>query len=137
MRDTTGGPQPTEFPMSLPVLFLALVSFPGPVAPGALLQGGAQIVDERPEVKTLLDELDGYVKAKGEKDVEAISVIDKLVPEFPNSGPKDRTAIVKACSDCFDVKRTKELEEGVPDDRLYQAAAVALGTMGPESVKTL
>jgi len=119
--------------MSLPVLLLALASFPGRVAPAQ----DAQIVDERPEVKTLLDELDGYVKAKGEKDAEAIGVIDKLLPEFPNSGPKDRAAIVKACSDCFGVKRTKELEEGVPDSRLYLAAATALGTMGPESVKPL
>lgn len=93
--------------------------------------------DERPEVKALLDELGTHVKAKGEKDPEAIGVLDKLVQEFPNSGPKDRAAIVKALADCFEAKRTKELEEGIPDDRLYQAAATALGVMGPESVKPL
>jgi hypothetical protein len=97
----------------------------------------AQAADERPEVKAQLDELAAHCKAKGEKDAEAIGVLDKLVTEFAASGPKDRAAIVEATAKCFDVKRTKELEEGVPDDRLYQAAAVALGTMGPESVKPL
>jgi hypothetical protein len=123
--------------MSLSALFLALVPLPAPAPCLSLPQEDEQIVDERPEVKALLDELDSNVKAKGEKDAEAIAAIDKLVQEFPNSGPKDRLAIVKALDDCFGVKRTKELEEGVPDDRLYQAAAVSLGEMGPESVKPL
>jgi len=122
--------------MSFPALFLALAPLPAP-APLPLPQEDVQVVDERPEVKALLDEIDTHVKAKGEKDGEAIGVLDKLVQEFPSSGPKDRLAIVKACSDCFDVKRTRELEEGVPDDRLYRAAAISLGEMGPESVKPL
>jgi len=95
------------------------------------------IVDERPEIQGLFDELAGHTKARGEEDEEAIAVLDRLVTEFPKSGPKDRVAIVKNVSDCFKVKRTKELQEGVPDDRLYVASAVALGTMGPESVKPL
>jgi len=124
--------------MSLSALFLALVPLPAPApSPPLPQEEDEQIVDERPEVKALLDELGAHVKAKGEKDAEAIAAIDKLVQEFPSSGPKDRLAIVKACSDCFDVKRTKELEEGVPDDRLYRAAAESLGYMGPESVKSL
>jgi hypothetical protein len=123
--------------MSLPVLFLALASLPGLALRPPLPQDEAPIVDERPEVKALVDELDGHLKEKGEKDAEAIGVLDKLVQEFPSCGPKDRLAIVKACSDCFGVKRTKEREEGVPDDRLYLAAAVCLGEMGPESVKPL
>jgi hypothetical protein len=109
----------------------------GNTPPPPAQEEAAQVADERPEVKALLDELETHVKEKGEKDPEAIGVLDKLVTEFPASGPKDRAAIVAAVADCFDVKRTKELEEGVPDDRLYQGAAVALGTMGPESVKPL
>ena len=97
----------------------------------------SQLADERPEVKALLDELGGHVKARGEKDSEAIAVVDKLTQEFPNCGPKDRAAVVKTLSDCFDVKRPKELEPDVPDDRLYKAAATALSVMGPESVKPL
>jgi hypothetical protein len=95
------------------------------------------IVDERPEVKALIDELGTHLKAKGEKDPEAIGVLDKLLQEFPSCGPKDRATVVKTFADCFDVKRPKELEEGVPDDRLYVAAATAMGSMGPESVKPL
>ena len=123
--------------MSFPALFLTLACLPGPAPCPPLPQEDAQVADERPEVKALLGELDTHVKAKGEEDEAAISVLDKLVLEFPTSGPKDRLSIVKACGDCFDVKRTKELEEGVPDARLYLAAAVSLGEMGPESVKPL
>jgi len=123
--------------MSLPALLLSVALLPGPAPHVSVLQEGQKAADERPEVKALLDEIDPLLKAKGEKDKEAIEVLDKLVQEFPNSGPKDRAAIVKVCSDCFDLKRTKELEEGVPDDRLYRAAAVSMGLMGPESVKPL
>ena len=123
--------------MRLPALLLSLALLPGPALHLSMLQEGQKAVDERPEVKALVDEIDPLLKAKGEKDKEAIEVLDKLVQEFPNCGPKDRLAIVKVCSDCFDVKRTKELEEGVPDDRLYRAAAVSMGLMGPESVKPL
>jgi HEAT repeat protein len=120
---------------ALSALVLALVPAAA-LSVGPLHQDTAA-KDERPEVKAALDELAGHVKEKGEKDPEAIGVIDKLLQAFPGSGPKDRASIVKALRDCFDVKRTKELEEGVPDDRLFQAAATALGEMGPESVKPL
>lgn len=127
--------------MSLTAPFLAfflVVPTVSVAVPARLVAQDAQsIADERPEVKALLEELAGYVKAKGEKDPEAIGVMDKLLPEFPNSGPKDRAAIVDALVDCFAAKRTKEIEEGIPDDRLYQAAATVLGEMGPESAKPL
>lgn len=119
------------------LLLLAFPSVAPAPAPRPPHPQEAQTQDERPEVKALLDELAGHVKAKGEKDDQAIGVLDKLVQEFPQSGPKDRAAIVKALDACFDAKRTKEREEGVPDNRLYLAAAVALGTMGPESAKVL
>jgi len=126
--------------MILPALLLSFcpsVALPPASPPPVQDPDKKVIVDERPEVKALFDELATQLKAKGEKDPEAIGLIDKLVQEFPNSGPKDRAAIVKQVSDCFDIRRTKELEAGVPDDRVYIAAAVALGTMGPESVKPL
>lgn len=125
--------------MILPALLATLLFLPtAPVhAPRPQDPDKKQIVDERPEVKALFEELGTHLKAKGEKDPEAIGVIDKLVQEFSNSGPKDRAAIVKTLDDCFDIRRTKELEAGVPDDRVYIAASVALGTMGPESVKPL
>lgn len=121
----------------LSALLLALALLPAPLPVTGALQDEAAKVDERPEVKAKLDELAAHVKAKGEKDAEAIGAIDQLLQEFASSGPKDRAAIVKGLADCFDAKRPKELEEGIPDDRLYKAAATALGTMGPESVKVL
>jgi len=124
--------------MMLSLLLASLLSFsPASVALPGPGQDPAPAADERPEVKTQLETLATHVKAKGEKDPEAIGVIDALVTEFAQSGPKDRAAIVKALEACFGAKRTKDLEEGIPDDRLYNAAAVALGTMGPESVKPL
>jgi len=123
--------------MALPLLLALALLAPSSAALPAPRQDEAPLVDERPELKAKLDTLATHVKARGEKDPEAIGVIDELVGEFGACGPKDRAAVVKALSDCFQAKRTKELEEGIPDDRLYNACAVALGTMGPESVKTL
>lgn len=121
----------------IPALALLLALAPAPLPRPQEPSEKSQVADERPEVKALFDELAGFLKMKGEKDPDAIGVIDKLTQEFPNSGPKDRAAIVKALSDCFDVKRPKELEPDVPDDRVYKAAATALGIMGPDSVKPL
>ncbi len=95
------------------------------------------IVDKRPEIKALLDTFKGHTKKRGAKDVDAIEIIDELVKEWPQTGPKDRKAIVKELEKVFKLKRTKEREPGVPEERLYGAAAVAMGEMGPESVKPL
>jgi sulfite reductase alpha subunit-like flavoprotein len=96
-----------------------------------------QVTDGRPEIKTLVETLNTHLKARGEQDDKAIETLDQLTKQFPESGPKDRALIVKEVAGVFDVKRPKEIEEGVPDDRAYMAAATALGTMGPESVKPL
>ena len=112
-----------------------------PVVPGPLvLQDEGETPtppDERPEVKALIEKLEGHVKQRGEEDEMAIAAVDELFREFAASGPKDRAAIVDALAGCFDAKRTKELEPDVPDDRLYMACAVALRDMGPESVEPL
>ena len=93
--------------------------------------------DKRPEVaerlaklKTLIDD------RKGEKDTDAIAVIDLLVQDFPNNGPKDRAAVTSALSKCFEERRTVK-EGDPPNNKLYMAAAVALSTMAPESTKEL
>lgn len=93
--------------------------------------------DKRPEIKALLDQLKGHTKKKGKEDEEAIATLDKLVTEYPESGPKDQKAIADAVAKCLKEKRKKELEPGVPDDRLHMATAVALGRMAPHSVKAL
>ena len=116
---------------------LVLAAPPTPVLQDPPAEEKTQVADERPEIQVLFEKLDVHLKAKGEEDDQAIAVLDSLTQEFPKSGPKDRAAIVEKVAHCFTVKRTKEVQEGVPDDRLFQAGAVALGTMGPESVKPL
>jgi len=59
-----------------------------------------------------------------------------MLQEFPKSGPKDRQAMVKELSKCFEQRRM--VPEGqAPNNKLYLASAVALGQMGPESVEVL
>lgn len=99
-------------------------------------QAGDEPADKRPEVAARIDALDEHAKQHGDEDEQAIAVIQTLTGEFAASGPKDRAAIVKAVDECLRVKR-KELQDGVPDDRLARAAAAALGSMGPDSVKPL
>ena len=92
--------------------------------------------DNREDVKAMLDQLDDLAGDRGDKDPEAIAVIDKLVHAFPESGPKDRSAIVKSLDKCFKEKRNED-ENGVRQNQLYLAAATALGEMSPESVSVL
>ncbi len=92
--------------------------------------------DNRPEVKEAVDKLSGHIGKRGKEDAEAIAVIDSLIGELEKSGVKDRQLIVKGIEKCFEAKR-QESAEGVPDNKLYLAAAVSLGTMGPESAPVL
>lgn len=107
------------------------------VAPAAAVVRGDDKPDKRPEVKAALAELKAHVKKKAKEDEEAIAVLDLLVGEYAESGPKDQKAIADGVAKCLSAKRPKELEPGVPDDRLYLASAVCLGRMGPHSVKPL
>ena len=92
--------------------------------------------DERADVAMRLKDFRALLKKKGEKDLEAIALIDGFTREFEDYGPKDRKAVVKALDGALKVKR-RDLEEGVPDNRLYVASVVALGEMAPESVDSL
>ncbi|MCK6444936.1 MAG: HEAT repeat domain-containing protein [Planctomycetes bacterium] len=92
--------------------------------------------DNRPEIKALVEDLGKRIEKRGKEDHEAISVVDKLVQEFPKCGPKDRGVVVAALDKCFTVKRQED-QEGVRDNKLYIACAVALRTMAPESAKVL
>ncbi len=107
---------------------------PRVVAPEAAFQNPAPTpADGRPEVKTLCEQLGGHAGKRGKEDSEAISVIDKLVQEFANSGPKDRAAIVKQLDKCFTEKRQED-KDGLRENKLFLAAATALGEMKPECV---
>jgi hypothetical protein len=120
------------------LLLLACSPSPLPVAQPAssAVVYQEEVPDKRPEVKELLDQLKGHADKRGDEDREAIGVIDKLLQEFPQSGPKDRGAIVKALGKCFEEKR-QDLEDGVKNNQLFLASAVALGEMGADATKTI
>jgi hypothetical protein len=101
-----------------------------------VLQDEDEIQDKRPEIKELLGSLKGHIGKRGNEDTEAIGVIDKLLTEYPRCGPKDRGSITKGLGKCLDQKR-KDLDEGVPNSRLFTAAAVALGEMGKEATPVI
>lgn len=92
--------------------------------------------DKREEIKVALGELKDHINANGKEDAQALAIIDTLLKEFPESGKKDRKAIVKGISASLKKKR-KATKEGVVDNKLHIASATALGRMGPESVKGL
>ncbi len=109
---------------------------PGLIAPAALVLSQDEPEDKRPEVKELCDTLGGHIGKRGDEDTEALKVIDTMLQEYKVSGPKDRGLIVKALGKCYEQKR-QPLEEGVPNNRLYLTATVALGEMGTDASKTL
>lgn len=93
--------------------------------------------DKRPEVKALIEQLKTHAKdTKAERDEEGIAVVDELLQEFPESGPKDRESIADAVADAVTFKR-RPGEDEAPREALKLAAATALGRMGPESGKLL
>lgn len=125
------------------LLLLVLSLCPAALAaqPSAALQTGKQDTpakpDKRPEVAEKLAKLQSLIDdRKGEKDTDAIGIIDQLVQDFPNCGPKDRQSITTSLSKCFEVRRMVK-EGDPPNNKLYMASAVALAYMAPESTKEL
>jgi len=93
--------------------------------------------DKRPEVADRMTKLQALIDdRKGEKDTDAIGLIDTIMQDFPNCGPKDRQAVVSGLSKCFEVRRLVK-EGDPPNNKLYMASAVALAYMAPESTKEL
>jgi hypothetical protein len=122
-----------RIPLCLALSFA--LALPAAAAPLVLQDPGTTQTppDNRPVVKELCAQLDGHASKRGKEDSEAVSVIDKLLQEFPNCGPKDRAAVVKQLDKCFTEKRQED-ENGVRENKLFLAAATALGEMAPESV---
>lgn len=118
----------------------ALAAWSGPAlaesSPVPRVAQDDELPDKREEVATLIDQLKEHAGKRGKEDDDAVAVIDKLVGEFPKSGPKDRGAIVKAIGTTFKQKR-QENSEGVRQNQLFMASAISLGLMAPESVKVL
>ena len=94
----------------------------------------AQLPDKRPEVEKLtVRKLKGHVDKKGAEDTDAVQVIDSLNQEFPNSGPKDRQAIVSALGKCLDARR-QGVDEGIERRQALHRRGRGPGCgMGPES----
>jgi hypothetical protein len=118
------------------VYVAALSTAPAPAARPAWCEPptqGQTPPDSRPEIKELLEKLGAHAGKRGKEDTEAVGVIDRLVQEFQNSGPKDRAAIVKQLDRCFTEKRQED-ENGVRENKLFIASATALGEMAPECV---
>jgi hypothetical protein len=121
---------------ALLIPFLLLPASAPAAAPAqAPLQDEQPPEDNRADIKELIKKLDGHAGKRGKEDQQAVGVIDELVGEFEDCGPKDRGAIVKALDKCFKEKRQEE--DGIRQNQLYLAAATALGEMYPESVKVL
>jgi HEAT repeat protein len=120
------------------LLLLALAPSAAIAAPSAPAPAVREdpLPDKRPEVEALTDQLKAHVAKQGAEDQDAVAVVDKLLQEFKNSGPKDKAAIVAALGKNFDAKR-REDESGVRDNRIFRASAVALGQMGSDATKTI
>lgn len=126
----TCAPTPAPLPAAAAALPLAAA------APVVLQDDGEEIVDKRPEIAELLDAFKGHIGKRGQQDSEAVGIVDQLLQEWAQCGPKDRASIVKGLSKAFDQKR-QELEDGLPDNKLYLACATALGEMGTDATKEL
>jgi len=92
--------------------------------------------DERADVKERIAKLLEHASKRGKEDQEACAEVDVLLKDFEQYGPKDRVSVVKALDKLFTEKRQED-ENGVPQNSMYIAAAVALGRMGPESAPVL
>lgn len=115
----------------------AAYATPATTATGALHQDDEDPKpDKREVVKELTAKFKAHLKERGKEDREAAAVLDLLLKEFPASGPKDRETIAKVIGDAFKQTR-KPTAEGVRDNQLHLAAAIALGECGPESVDVL
>jgi hypothetical protein len=123
-------------PLATPSVSTQANAVPAPLATTAITYAQDEPEDKRPEVKDLCAKLSKHIGKRGKEDTEALSVIDTLLQEYQKSGPKDRGLIVKTLGKCYEQKR-QPLEEGVPNNRLYLTATVALGEMGKDATKTL
>ena len=94
------------------------------------------VEDKRPEIKEACEIFLKHISKRGDEDVEAVAVMDGLLQEFAQSGPKDRKLIADSIGKALDQKR-KTLEGDVLDNKLHIAAAVCLGEMAPESTSIL
>jgi len=124
----------TLLPLFLSLLPTSAGATPPPAPPELALQDPKP--DKREDVKEQIATLEAHLKKRGDEDQEAVGVIGQLHQVFPDCGPKDRASIAKALGKVLGTKRKPD-DEGNYDNSMFRPAAVALGDMGPESVKVL
>jgi hypothetical protein len=110
----------------------SLIPAPTPI----LLQDEEEKPDKREEIKELVDAFGNHIKKRGDEDRKALAIVDTMLGEWENSGPKDRKSMVRILSRSLNEKRRAD-KEGRPNNMLFVAVAVAMGRMGPESVPEL
>lgn len=92
--------------------------------------------DKRELIKEMVDTFGSHIKKRGAEDREALGVVDKMLGEWGNCGPKDRKSIVRILSRALNENRRAD-KDGQPNNMLFVAVAVAFGRMAPESAPEL
>ena len=106
-------------------------------APVALMsQDEEEKPDKRELIKEMVDTFGSHIKKRGVEDREALGVVDKMLGEWGNCGPKDRKSIVRILSRALNENRRAD-KDGRPNNMLFVAVAVAFGRMAPESAPEL
>ena len=122
------------------LLTLLPLAFPAEVAtlspPRVAAAQDDEVVDKRPEVKALTEQLLAHTKKRGAEDAQAGRIVERLVTEFKRSGPSDKKLIVNEVTRAMRVKRPFS-RDGARQRELFLVGASALGKMGPESVSSL
>jgi len=110
----------------------SLIPAPTPI----LIQDEEEKPDKREEIKQLVDAFGNHIKKRGDEDRQALAVVDTMLGEWDNCGPKDRKSIVRILSRSLNEKRRAD-KDGRPNNMLFVAVAVAMGRMGPDSAPEL
>lgn len=115
----------------------APASFAFAYAPAAAVAAQDPVADKNPEIAAKIDKAKGmWGDKKGGKDADIVAIIDELNQGYKTCGPKDKASIVAFLGKVFEQKRD-EVSDGVPNNKIMLAAAVSLGEMGSDAVKTL
>jgi hypothetical protein len=102
----------------------------------SILGDDEDVLDSRPHVKALKEQLFAHTKKRGEEDGEAIQIITLLSTEFKRSGPKDKKTIIAEITRAMRVTR-RTARDGTRSRQLVLKGAEVLGRFGPDSVDAL
>jgi hypothetical protein len=101
-----------------------------------ILSDDADVLDSRPLVKALKEQLLAHTKKRGKEDAQAIQIITRLSTEFKRSGPKDKKTIIAEITRAMRVRRPTA-RDGTRTRQLFLDGAKILGGLAPDSVDSL